>query len=387
MTPAAITPAGRITAKRGKPPATQRAAAPRAAATPRKTAPRAAAAPRTATASRAAAPRSATGRTAAPPKPVRIINPAAAPSVPGHRRRLRPQAAPKAPRRISGPARGRAAGITLPRPGQGGDVALPLPGRGRIVKPRSRPARGATRPRSQALPLPRRLFGAIRTLPDHPLLDRVVRGRAWIAVLGVMLAGIVAMQIEVLKLGASIGRSLQSGSSLQSRNEQLRASVAELGDDQRIERLAATMGMVMPAAGGVGFVSVGPGLVTKAIANIHPPNTAAFLSLTGPNGAVTGASPASGTSTASATSIASTTTGAVPGTTSPAGISGQTAQTPTGATSAPAIIQPATPASSVPQTTSPASAATGAAGTAALTPTQASSPTPGTGGAGVPSTG
>jgi hypothetical protein len=252
------------------------------------------------------------------------------------------------------------------------------------------------------------------TTPAKNCGDRVVRGRAWIAVLGVMLAGIVAMQIEVLKLGASIGRSLQRGSSLQSRNEQLRASVAELGDDQRIETLAGTMGMVMPAPDGVGFVSVGPGLVQKAIANIHQPNTPAFLALTDPNGAVTGASTASssptasGLSTASGTSTAGTTgatgttgaigtvgvTGATPagapaaGTTSSTGISGQTTQTGAGATSAPiTTTQPATPASSVPQSTSPASATTGAAGTAALTPTQPSSPTGGTGGAGVPAAG
>jgi hypothetical protein len=233
-------------------------------------------------------------------------------------------------------------------------------------------------------------------LPDHPLLDRVVRGRAWIAVLGVMLAGIVAMQIEVLKLGASIGRSLQRGTSLQSRNEQLRASVAELGDGQRIERLAATMGMVMPAPNGVGFLSVGPGLVQKAIANIHQPNTQAFMSLSDPNGAVTGASPASGTIGASAGTTGasvSTATTAPTGTASPTGVSGQTTPsaatlTPTAATSTPVTTTPpATPTSSAPtQTTSPATTSTGAAGTA-LAPAQTSSPTSATGGAGVPATG
>jgi hypothetical protein len=384
MTPAAITPAGRSTTKRGKAPA-----APRTANTAR------AAAPRTA-ASRATTPRAPAGRTLAPPKPARIINPASAPSVPGHRRRLRPQAAPKVPRRVSGPARGRSAGITLPLPGQGGGIALPRPGRGASVKPRSRPARGATR---SQLPLPRRLLGAIRALPDHPLLDRVVRGRAWIAVLGVMLAGIVAMQIEVLKLGASIGRSLQRGTSLQSRNEQLRASVAQLGDDQRIERLAATMGMVMPAPDGVGFVSVGPSRVQAAIANIHQPNPQAFLSLSVPNGAVTGVGTASGTLGASGATSASTTpigtTSASPpatGTASPTTVPGQTPQTPGATTSAPATIQPTSPTPPVTApTTSPASGATGtptgAAGAATLAPTQSPSPTAATGGAGVPAAG
>ncbi len=385
MTPAAITPAGRSTTKRGKPTAA-RMAAPRA------------------TTARTAAPRATAARTAAPPKPVRIVNPASAPSVPGHRRRLRPQSAPKVPRRVSGPARGRAAAITLPNPGQGGGVALPRPGRGGLIKPRSRPARRATRPRSQALPLPRRLLGAIWALPDHPLLDRVVRGRAWIAVLGVMLAGIVAMQIEVLKLGASIGRSLQRGTSLQSRNQQLQASVAALDDGARIQRLAGAMGMVMPAPNGVGFVSTGSSLVQKAIANIHQPNTASFLALTDPNGAITGVSTAAGASASGLSSASSTsttvpatgttgTTGATgttsagtptTGTTSSTGISSQSTQAAGGATSTPATTQAATPVTAAPQATSPASAATGAVGTAPPASTQS---TGDTGGAGVPAAG
>jgi hypothetical protein len=127
----------------------------------------------------------------------------------------------------------------------------------------------------------------VRTLPDHQLLDRIVRGRAWIPLLGVMLAGIVAMQVEVLKLGASIGRSIQRNTALSSRNELLRANVASLSDYARIERLAAGMGMVMPAPEQVGFLSARPGGdVRRAVANIHPPDATAFLSVPSANGGV-----------------------------------------------------------------------------------------------------
>ncbi len=209
-----------------------------------------------------------------------------------------------------------------------------------------------------------------------------------------MLAGIVAMQIEVLKLGASIGRSLQRGTSLQSRNEQLRASVAQLGDGQRIERLAATMGMVMPAPDGVGFVSVGPATVQKAIANIHQPNTPAFLSLSVPNGAVTGVANASGTVGASGATTGTSATGSpsasapTTGTSIPTVASGQTTQTVAAAPSgASATTPPAPPASSVPSQPTSSASTTGAAGTAALAPAQSSSPTSPTGGAGVPAAG
>ncbi len=72
--------------------------------------------------------------------------------------------------------------------------------------------------------LGRRAAAFLAGLPDHPWLDRIVRGRYWIPILGALLAGIVAMQVEVLKLSANIGRAIERGTSLQSRNEQLRAS-------------------------------------------------------------------------------------------------------------------------------------------------------------------
>ncbi len=122
------------------------------------------------------------------------------------------------------------AGAAAPRM-NGGGVALPLPG----LRPRRAPGRetprrsrtGARGARAGVL-LGARAARFIRALPDHRVLDRVVRGRAWILILGVMLAGIVAMQVEVLKLGASIGRSIEQSTALQSRNELLRASVASL---------------------------------------------------------------------------------------------------------------------------------------------------------------
>jgi hypothetical protein len=130
----------------------------------------------------------------------------------------------------------------------------------------------------------RRTAAVVRSLPERALIDRLVRGRAWIPVLGVMLAGIVAMQVEVLKLGASVGRSIESSSALQTRNELLRASVASLSDEARIERLAAGMGMIMPAPGSAGFLSGAD--VSQAIANIHAPNPSGFLTATGSNGSV-----------------------------------------------------------------------------------------------------
>jgi hypothetical protein len=120
----------------------------------------------------------------------------------------------------------------------------------------------------------------IRALPEHTLLDRIVRGRAWIPLLGVLLVGIIAMQVEILKLGAGMGRWIHRSTTLQTTNEALQASVAGLMDDQRIERLAAKLGMVIPDPTALSFLSAQPaGDAARAAANIHAPDPSNFAVL------------------------------------------------------------------------------------------------------------
>ena len=142
----------------------------------------------------------------------------------------------------------------------------PVPRRAPKPVPAPRPAKTA----KPATGILQRIGAFVVALPDHSLLDRVVRGRAWIPLLGVLLAGIVAAQVEILKLGASMGRSLEQTTTLTSQNELLRDSVASLSDDQRIERLATNMGMVLPPPGAVGYLTASPGGdVSAALGNIH----------------------------------------------------------------------------------------------------------------------
>jgi cell division protein FtsL len=177
----------------------------------------------------------------------------------GHSRQVRRKPAPAAPRRVSGPVGGRA---DSPR---------------RAARP--------TRRKAPARALGARTLAYVRALPDHRLIDRLIQSRGWIPVLGVLLSGIVFMQVEVLKLNASMGRAIQTSSALQSRNELLRNTVSALSDDQRIESLAAKSGMVMPAPDAPTFLS-SRARVAAAIANIRTPDPTAFTaslpSLTNP---------------------------------------------------------------------------------------------------------
>jgi len=199
-----------------------------------------------------------------------------------HRRRLRPQPGGRLPRRVSGPIAGRGVGAA---PGRS---AIPDP------VPRRRGARRAAPSRVRSIAAPALAF--LRALPDHPLLDRLVRGRAWIPVLGVLLAGVVAMQVEMLKLGASIGRSVQTMTEQQSQNERLRSSISSLSNPQRIESEAAGMGMVMPGPGAIVLPAQHNG--EAAAANIHAPDSSVFN--TPPTGASQSSAASSGTGSSSA---------------------------------------------------------------------------------------
>ena len=57
------------------------------------------------------------------------------------------------------------------------------------------------------LPAPRHgstgAFERLRALPDHRMVDRLLRGRAWIWLIGLMLGGIVAMQVDTRERGFS----------------------------------------------------------------------------------------------------------------------------------------------------------------------------------------
>jgi hypothetical protein len=191
----------------------------------------------------------------------------------------------------------------------------------------------------------------------------------------VLLAGIVAMQVEVLKLNASIGSSLERGTALQSRNELLRASVTSLNGAQRIESLAARMGMVMPAPAAINFLSTGrSGDIQRAAANIHQPDATSFAAQLALTDSVSPSQAAATTtvvpSTTSSSTGATDTTGATTtaGTTDTTGSSAPTG-TPAQPTSTGTTPTGTTPTGTTPTgSTAPPAPTTSSAGPTMTTP-------------------
>lgn len=88
---------------------------------------------------------------------------------------------------------------------------------------------------------------AVRQLPDSGLVHRLTRGRAWIAVLGVLLIGIVALNVATLSFDAAIGKMERQALDLEQRNSALRAGLAKKLSHDRVEAAAISLGLVRPA--------------------------------------------------------------------------------------------------------------------------------------------
>jgi hypothetical protein len=99
------------------------------------------------------------------------------------------------------------------------------------------------------------MISAFEALAQHRLLDRLIRGRTWIAIVAFALIGIVTLQLGLLKLNGGIGRALEHEAVLQRQNATLAIENSELAAGTRVERRAAQLGMGFVGAGALRFLS------------------------------------------------------------------------------------------------------------------------------------
>jgi hypothetical protein len=102
------------------------------------------------------------------------------------------------------------------------------------------------------------VFERIRALPETRFVDGLLRGRAWIWLIGILLGGIVAMQVSLLKLNAGISRAVTTASTLERHNADLEAQIARLSSSERVRATADSEGMVTPPPGTIEFLRARP---------------------------------------------------------------------------------------------------------------------------------
>jgi cell division protein FtsB len=189
-------------------------------------------------------------------------------------------------------------------------------------------------------------------------MDRLVRSRAWVVIIGFGLIGIVAMQVSMLKLNNGIGRAVETAATLERSNATLRNEVSRLSSGDLIQARAGTRGFVMPEPGDVTYLRAGAlsadGLRAARRMSAPDPQNAGPAGLMTVQNSVSSITGTAGATTAPATDPAATpatdTTGAVAPTT----------------TAPPA---PAAPGDAAPAPAAPATAAAPQPGAATATPT------------------
>lgn len=91
-----------------------------------------------------------------------------------------------------------------------------------------------------------RSAGAVRDISDSNLIMRLTRGRGWIAVLGTMLVGIVALNVVSLSLTAGSGRLSLQIDELKTEISGLHAQIDERLSAERVEAEATRLGLANP---------------------------------------------------------------------------------------------------------------------------------------------
>jgi cell division protein FtsL len=126
---------------------------------------------------------------------------------------------------------------------------------------RAQPARG--RPAAPIRRPPRRVSGPGRPAPlprGARVLDALLTGRAWIALVGVLLAGIVFFNVDLLQMNREITQMADRAARVKRENDRLRHDYARLASSERIQEAAAALGLVYPAAGEVRYLASKPKL-------------------------------------------------------------------------------------------------------------------------------
>jgi cell division protein FtsL len=211
----------------------------------------------------------------------------------------------------------RTAAGTIHAPGRPYVRPRPAPPR-RRAGPAARPRTGpVARPRT-ATRAPRRDFVTV--------LDRLLRGPVYIAVVGILLVGIVFFNVDVLELNHGIARTDAHAAQLKRENAALTLQLAKLGSSERIQLVALQHGLVLPQPGDVRYLRAHRGDAGRALRVMTAPGSSGVV-VGVPTSVTQSSTPASSATTGQTSATAATSL--TPTGTTTAQSAASTGQTPT----------------------------------------------------------
>jgi cell division protein FtsL len=158
-----------------------------------------------------------------------------------------PNLARRPARRNSGPAKGATHARKRPvaaAEARAASVAAPS------VRRNAPRAKAAQRKRTQAAPLVRRLIHG----RAGALIDGLLRGRACVGLVFVLLVGVVFANVSLLEMNKGIAATNAQATAIEQENSKLRRQIAPLSSSERIQTEAVKRGFSLPAAGDVAFI-------------------------------------------------------------------------------------------------------------------------------------
>ena len=90
------------------------------------------------------------------------------------------------------------------------------------------------------------------------ILDALLTGRGWIALVFLLLAGIVFFNVDLLQMNRDIAQNADRISALKRENARLLLEEARLANSERVQEEAAALGLVLPAPGEVRYLKARP---------------------------------------------------------------------------------------------------------------------------------
>lgn len=128
---------------------------------------------------------------------------------------------------------------------------------------------------------PRTVPRAVRARGES-VLDALLQGRAWIALVALLLAGIVFFNVDLLRLNRSIAVNSERAEAVSQESARLRRELARLHSSERVQRAALQRGLALPAPGDVRFRRARARDGARAVDNLRASRRPAPRGLTPP---------------------------------------------------------------------------------------------------------
>ena len=109
---------------------------------------------------------------------------------------------------------------------------------------------------------------AVRDISESSMIKRMTRGRAWVAVLTTMLAGIVALNVYSVSLNVKASAAATAIDRLERENSAFRGEIAERLSSDQVEAAAPSLGMIVLDPTEVRYLNTSPDDAEQAARNL-----------------------------------------------------------------------------------------------------------------------